>query len=149
MVWYGINSPVAPQLFPAIGQFGGAPQVVPQAVPPTVVAPPPVVCLFEPLKLLALKDLKAFLDNFKLIQYYLQVLEYLTGQSDDALITDSSNLEASCMWEGQLCIAIKDGSLCFLFKNKGYLYNGSGFEILAALSRHCCPDTVVNAFNFF
>jgi hypothetical protein len=44
-------------------------------------------------------------------------------------------------------LAIKDGSLCFLFENKGNLYNGPGFKMLVALSQHCRPDTVVNAFT--
>ncbi len=63
-----------------MGQFGGAPQVVPQAVLPPVVAPPPVVCPVEPLKLSMLKDAKAFLDKCELIQYYLWIPEYSTGQ---------------------------------------------------------------------
>jgi hypothetical protein len=51
------------------------------------------------------------------------------------------------MWEGQLCLAMKDGSLCYLFKNKGNLYNGHGFKMLAALSQHCHPDLIANAFT--
>ena len=35
----------------------------------------------------------------------------------------------------------------FLLKNKGSLYNGKGFEMLAALNQHCCPDSVANAFT--
>jgi hypothetical protein len=49
------------------------------------------------------------------------------------------------MWEGQLRLAIKDGSLLFLFENKGDIYNGRGFEI--ALTQHCRPDLVLNAFT--
>jgi hypothetical protein len=94
-----------------------------------------------------LKDRKSFIDNRDLIQYYLCVPEFLTGCMDDALVTDSANLETSCMWEGQLCLAMKDGSLCYLFKNKGDLYNSRGFEMLAALSQHCHPDLVANAFT--
>jgi hypothetical protein len=40
------------------------------------------------------------------------------------------------MWEGQLWLAVKDGSLRFLFENKGDIYNGHGFEMLVALSQH-------------
>jgi hypothetical protein len=53
------------------------------------------------------------------------------------------------MWEGQLCLAVKDGNLRFLFKNKGnlYLYNNCRFEMPAALTQHCPPDSVANAFT--
>ena len=44
-------------------------------------------------------------------------------------------------------MALRDGSLCFLFENKGEMYHGKGFEMLAALNAHCCPDTVHNAFT--
>ncbi len=47
------------------------------------------------------------------------------------------------MWEGQLCLAIKDGSLCYLFKNKGNLYNGHCFEMLAVLSQ----TSLLSLFN--
>jgi hypothetical protein len=49
------------------------------------------------------------------------------------LVTTSSNFEASRLWKGQLCLAVKDGKLQFLFKNKGNIYNGRGFEMLAAV----------------
>ncbi len=35
----------------------------------------------------------------------------------------------------------------FLFKNKGTLFNGRGFEMLVALTAYCCPDSVANAFS--
>ena len=44
-------------------------------------------------------------------------------------------------------VAVQDGSLTFLFENKGSMYEGKGFEMLAALNRHCRPDTVANAFS--
>jgi hypothetical protein len=44
-------------------------------------------------------------------------------------------------------MAVKDGSLWFLFNNKGMLYYGKGFEMLAALNQNCRPDTVANAFT--
>ncbi len=49
------------------------------------------------------------------------------------------------MWEGQLCLAVKDGDLWFLFKNKGNLYNDRSFEMLVALTQHCCHNSVANA----
>jgi hypothetical protein len=42
---------------------------------------------------------------------------------------------------------VKDGKLCFLFENKGNIYNGRGFEMLSALNTYCCPDLVANAFS--
>jgi hypothetical protein len=69
-----------------------------------------------------------------------------TGHSDGSLITDASNIKASRAWEGQLCFTVKDGSLQFLFENKCSMYHGCGFEMLAALTQHCHPDTVTNAF---
>jgi hypothetical protein len=116
-------------------------------VVPAPAAPPLATRSVEPLKLCELKDPKSFIDNWDLIQYYLRIPEFSMGCTDDALVTDSTNLEASCMWEGQLCLAVKDGLLCYLFENKGNLYNGRGFEMLAAISQHCRPDSVANAFT--
>ncbi len=145
----GIAPPVAPLSSLLVHQYDPVPLVNPPVIPPPVMAPPPAAPAprsFEQLKLCALKDDKAFNDNYDLIQYYLCVPEFSTGWADDALITDSSNLDASRMWEGQLCMAVKDGSLQYLFENKGDLYNGRGFEMLAALMQHCRPDSVANAF---
>jgi hypothetical protein len=60
---------------------------------------------------------------------------------------DPSNAKASRVWEGQICLAEKDDSLCFLFKNKGDLFHGCGFEMLVTLNQHCSPDTVSNVFS--
>jgi hypothetical protein len=145
--------PVATQLSPLMQVYGSVFQVMPRGV----VAPPPVAPApaaptlatrsVDPLKLCELKDPKAFIDNWDLIQYYLCVPEFSMGCMDDALVTDSTNLEASCMWEGQLCLAVKDGLLHYLFENKGGLYNGRDFEMLEVLSQHCRPDLVANAFT--
>ncbi len=94
-----------------------------------------------------IKDAKAYLDLQEIIQYHLCLLEYSTKRSDNALITDLYNLEASHFWEGQLHIAMRDGSLRFLFDNKGILFHRKGFEMLAALDQHCCSDTMSNAFT--
>jgi hypothetical protein len=66
---------------------------------------------------------------------------------DGLLVPDLSNAEASQVWEGQLCFAVKDGSLHFLFENKGDQFHGRGFEMLATLDQHCRPDTVSNTFS--
>ena len=73
--------------------------------------------------------------------------EFSTGHSNNSLTTDALNLNASRAWEGQLQMAVKDGTLCFLFKNKGALFHGRGFEMLATLMQHCRPDSVSNAFT--
>jgi hypothetical protein len=92
----GIAPPVAPLLSPLVRHhYGLVPQVNPPVIPPQVTAPPPVAPApwsFEPLKLCVLKDDKAFIDNYDLIQYYLHVSEFSTGWADDALITYSLNL---------------------------------------------------------
>jgi hypothetical protein len=66
---------------------------------------------------------------------------------DDSLVTDASNQEASRIWEGELHAAVKEGTLRFLFENKGTQYHGRGFGMLAALMQHCHPDTITNAFS--
>jgi hypothetical protein len=110
----GIAPPVVPLLSPLVHQYGPVPLVNPTIIPLPIMAPPPVAPAprsFNPLKLCVLKDDKDFMDNYELIQYYLRVPEFSTGWADDALITDPSNLDASWMWEGQLCVAVKDSSL--------------------------------------
>ncbi len=42
---------------------------------------------------------------------------------------------------------VKDGKLCFLFKNKGVIYNSCGFKILAALNAYCHPNSVADTFS--
>jgi hypothetical protein len=148
----GAIPPMAPQSSPLMQVYGNVPHimyqgVVPPPMAPAPAAPPPATHSVEPLKLCKLKDPKSFIDNWDLIQYYLSVPKFLTGCTDDALLTNSTNLEASRMWKGQLCLTMKDGLLRYLFENKGDLYNGRGFEMLAALSQHCRPDLVTNAFT--
>jgi hypothetical protein len=60
---------------------------------------------------------------------------------------DPLNADASRIWEGKIHMAIKDGSLCFLFENKGDLFHGHGFKMLATLDQHCHPDIISNAFS--
>jgi hypothetical protein len=98
------------------------------------------------LKLNLIKDAKAYLDALGIIEFYLQDPDFSLGLADGALVTTPSNFEASRLWEGQLCLAIKDSKLQFLFKNKGDIYNGRGFEMLAALDAYCHPDSIANAF---
>jgi hypothetical protein len=119
----------------------------PAVLPSTPAAPSSTAAQVELLKLDPIKDDKEFLDSFKTIQFYLRMPEFSTGHADGSLTTDTANLDASRTWEGQLRLAMKDGTICFLFENKGSQYHGWGFEMLAALIQHCRPDTVSNAFT--
>ncbi len=49
--------------------------------------------------------------------------------------------------EGQLSVAVQDGSICFLFENKGSQYDQKGFKTLAVLNQNCPPDSIANAFT--
>ena len=91
--------------------------------------------------------MKSYLDLQDEIAYYLRSEEYGTRRSDDLLITDPSNSEASRYWEGQLRVAVKNGGLRFLFENTGSRFHGKGFEMMDVLNRHCRPDSVTNAFT--
>ncbi len=99
------------------------------------------------LKLDSIKDAKAYLDALGIIEFYLWDPVFSPGLEDGMLVTTSSNFEASRLWEGLLCLAVKDAKLCSLFKNKGDIYNGRGFEVLATLIAYCRPDSVANAFS--
>jgi hypothetical protein len=112
-----------------------------------VPAPVLIICPAEPFKLPPIEDAKAYLNLSSILQYYLCRPEFLTQCSDDALVTDLRNAKASAYWKGQIRVAVQDGSLRFLFENKGLMYDGNGFELLAVLNQHCCPDSVANAFT--
>jgi len=101
----------------------------------------------EPFKLSEIKDVRGYLDMQDEIAFHLRSDEYGTRRSDDKLITDSTNAEASRYWEGQLRIAVKNGGLRFLFENTGSRYHGKGFEMIDVLNCHCRPDSVTNAFS--
>jgi hypothetical protein len=132
----GVNTPAPVPPAPT-------PSFSPLVIPPNVVPLRPS----DPFKLPVIKDTKAYLDVHDMIQYYLRQPEYATQRSNDALVTTPSNVVASLFWEGQLRNAVREGSLHFLFDNKGTLYHGKGFEMLAVLDQHCCPDTISNAFS--
>ncbi len=93
-----------------------------------------IICLAELFKLPPIRDAKSYLNLSSIIQYYLRCPEFLTQCLDDALVTDSRNAKASAYWEGQIRVAIQDGSLHFLFENKVSMYDGKGFKMLAALN---------------
>ena len=141
----GPGPPPAPAPGPGSGPPPGPAPAPPTVLPPAPAVPVPVRA--ELLKLDPIKDAKGFLDSLETIQFYLRMPEFSTGHADDSLTTDAANLEASRAWEGVLRSAVKDGTLKFLFENKGTLYHGRGFEMLAALMQHCRPDSVSNAFS--
>jgi hypothetical protein len=128
---------------------GGVKSPPPVSSPPLVVTPPAVPLRpSETFKLPVLKDPKAYLDVYDMILYWLRQPEYGTLLSDESLlVTTPSNVAASLFWEGQIRSAVREGSLRFLFDNKGTLYHGKGFEMLDVLNKHCRPDTISNAFG--
>jgi hypothetical protein len=148
-----VASVVVPAVAPAV--VPTAPSMVPAAVhaapvPITPYVAFPVASIGVRAKLLKLdlmKDAKAFLDLLDQTLFYLRMPEFSTGHADGSLTTNARNLDASCAWEGQLHLAVKEGSLRFLFENKGSLFHGPGFEMLDTLMQHCQPDTVSNTFT--
>jgi hypothetical protein len=99
------------------------------------------------LTLNSIKDVKAYLDALGIIGFYLWDPDFSPGLAVGALVTTSSNFEASRLWEGQLCLAVKDGKLQFLFENKGNIYNGRRFKMLATLNAYCHLDSIANMFS--
>ncbi len=63
------------------------------------------------LKLDLIKDTMAYLDALEIIEFYLWDPDFSPCLADGALVTTSSNFEASRLWEGQLRLAVKDGEL--------------------------------------
>jgi hypothetical protein len=116
------------------------------AIIPPSPAPVLLLCPAKPFKLPAIADAKAYLNISSIIQYYLRCPEFSTQRSDNALITDSWNAKVGTYWEGQVRVAVQDGSLHFLCENKGSMYDGKGFEMISVLNEHCRPDSVANAF---
>jgi hypothetical protein len=127
MIIPAVVSAVIPAVAPAV--VPTAPAMVPAVIPasPVPMAPfvaPPVASVgvrAKRLKLNPMKDEKAFLDLLEQIHFYLQMPEFSTGHANCSLTIDAENLEAGRAWEGQLRLAIKEGSLCFLFEKKGAL----------------------------
>ncbi len=134
---------------PAGLALGGITSPPPVPSPPLVVTPLTVPLRpSEPFKLSALKDAKAYLDVYDMILYWLRQPEYGTQLSNESLLVMTpSNVAASLFWEGQIRTAVREGSLRFLFDNKGTLYHSKGFGMLAVLNQHCRPDTIANAFS--
>jgi hypothetical protein len=58
-----------------------------------------------------MKDAKSYLAMYKVIQLYLRMDMFPTRHADGALTTDAAYAKASCVWEFQLWLAVKDGSL--------------------------------------
>jgi hypothetical protein len=141
--------PPAAQVFPPVPVPAPLVMDVDSVGGSTIPAPSPVlmICPAEPFKLPPIADAKAYLNLSSILQYYLCHPEFSPLRSDDALVTNSRNAEASAYWECQIRVAVQDGSLCFLFKSKGLMYDGKGFEMLAALNQHCRLDLVASAFT--
>jgi hypothetical protein len=107
------------------------PAMVPVASPVPHVAPLGICA--ELFKLNPIKVVKSFLNLLEQIQFYLRMPEFSTGHANESLTTNLGNQEASQVWEGQLHLTVWDGTLQFIFKNKGSQFHGRGFKILATL----------------
>jgi hypothetical protein len=112
--------------------------VVPPSTPSSPAASPSPMA--KVLKLSSIKEAKAYLDALEIIEFYLWDPDFSPGLPDCALVTTSSNFKASCLWEGQLCLAVKDSDH-FLFKDWGDIYNGRGFKMLVALNSLSAMDS--------
>jgi hypothetical protein len=160
--WLSLSAAAVPPVVPSAVVPPAAPVLlpVPMPVPPvinvdsvgdsTIPVPAPVliICLAEPFKLPPIADAKVYLNLSSIIQYYLYRPEFLTQCSDDALVTDSRNAEVNAYWEGQIRVAIQDGSLHFLFENKGLMFDGKGFEMLAVLKSALPPQLSCKCFHY-
>jgi hypothetical protein len=82
-------------------------------------APIPALRSIEPFKLPPIPDSKAFLNLSSILQYYLRRPEFSTLRSDGELITDARNADASAYWEGQLRVAVQDGSFEVPLREQG------------------------------
>ena len=105
--------PAAPPPAPSVPRQVPVGVLVPLAPPPVPAVPPQVPVRAKLLKLDPFKDVKGFLDSLEKIQFYLCMLEFSTGHNDNSLTTDANNLDSSRAWEGQLRLAVRDGTLLF------------------------------------
>ncbi len=74
-----------------------------------------------------------YLKSRDLILYWLRSPGFSTAHDDSLLVTDIRNSLTSQFWEGQLCTALKDGSVRHLFENTNSKYFRKGFKMLQAL----------------
>ena len=82
-----------------------------------------------------------------LILYWLRSPGFSTARDDSLLVTDTWNSLASQFWEGQLRMALKDGSVRHLFEKTGSKYFGKGFEMLQVLEDNFRPSSISNSFT--
>jgi hypothetical protein len=116
----GQGPPPPRQIIPTLNNFPPR-QIIPTSnslspLAPSIPAAPPSSTA-KVLKLNSIKDAKAYLDALRIIDFYLRDSNFSPCLVDGALVTTSSNFEASRLWAGQLCLTVKDGKLQFLFKN--------------------------------
>ena len=111
---------------------------------PAPVGPTPL-----PINQFTLPPIKSgsdYLKTWDSILFWLRSPGFSTGRSDSALITDTTNSLASQYWEGELWMAVQDGSVRYLFDKTGDLYYGCRFEMLAALEANFKPATFSHTF---
>ena len=81
------------------------------------------------------------------ILYWVWPPGFSTAHDDSLLVTNTRNSLASQFWEGQLCTALKDGSVRHLFENTDSKYFGKRFEMLQVLEDNCRPSSISNLFT--
>ncbi len=104
----------------------------------------------HPVDKFTLSPIKLGEDYLKLrdlILYWLRSPGFSTTRDDSLLVTDTRNSLASQFWEGQLCTALKDGSVRHLFENTESKYFGKGFEMLHVLEDNFRPSSISNSFT--
>jgi hypothetical protein len=109
--------------------------------------PTPIPVPTDRFTLPAIKTGDDYLQTRDLILFWLCSLGFSTARLDELLLTDARNALASQYWEGQLRGALKDGPVCFLFKNTGFTFYGKGFEMLQVLEDHFRPSSISNSFT--
>jgi hypothetical protein len=95
----------------------------------------------------AIKTGDNYLQTRDLILFWLCSPGFSTGRLDELLLTDARNALASQCWEGQLCAALKDGPIRFLFENTGSTFYGKGFEMIQVHKDHFPPSSISNSFT--
>ena len=107
----------------------------------------PIPLPADKVTLSPIKSGEDYLKSQDLILYWLRPPGFSTACNDSLLVTDTRNSLASQFWEGQLHMALKDGSVRHLFENTDSKYFGKGFEMLQVLEDNFRPSSTSNSFT--
>ncbi len=105
--------------------------------------PLPVDCFTLP----PIKSGDDYLKTQDLILFWLCSPGFSMARTDSQLVTNDRNALASQFWEGQLCMSLKDGTVCYLFENTGSAYFGKGFKMLQVPEDNFRPLSISNLFT--